>query len=163
MVIYDFKYTVPSNPKTMAITLHTTESEYFYLYRSDHSSETFRFIHQAHFEDQQRSDSVGPLFDEVILPPPGFIHNDLVYLFDIPQGCVYIFKYYPELQKQLKTVTSFLYPRKNVPFEDFFLCRGEWFDQAIRFGLKVEKLDAHRCDTDPSWTVCLSTFNSDHL
>lgn len=102
---------------------------------------------------------MGPLFEEPILPPPGFIHNDLVYLFDVRTGCVYIFEYNPELQKQLKSVTSFLYPRVNVPFEHFFLCSGEWLDQAIKSGIEVKKLDANRCQKDPIWKVHFQNLN----
>ncbi len=158
MAIYDFHYTIPS--KSEAIIPHiipqsATSTSYFYLYRALVPN-TVRFIHLAHFEDQKRDpvfEHRGPLFETAHPPPPGFIHNGLVYLFDVSQGCVYVFGYYPDLEKQLASVTSFLYPRMNIPFERFFLCSERFFRQASDFSQSNVKLDDDRCQKDPKWKV----------
>lgn len=134
----------------------------YYLYRDDSNQRALRFIQRSHLVEQQNRAWAGPLIDpssrlfggrpdNTVQPPPGFIHNGIVYLFDSYRGCVYTFPYYADLKSQAQSKTTFLYQRENIPFERFFGCHDKF--KHLVDGVEKVKLDGKRCEKDPIWKV----------
>jgi hypothetical protein len=144
---------------------NSSESQYIYLDRSAEAANQL-LVTPYQYRHRQRLDRqpLRPLFNPANPPPPGFILNSNVHLFDTKLACVYIFSY-TELMKRFKLAsnssshTPYAILRTNVPFEKYFNCQKVMPDNE-ESSLGV---NSNRCDKIPPPLIVPTTMNLSNL